>query len=167
MTREVKGTIGSLKILIFGDSLAGDFNHLISNYIHVESFPGATSEQLLEMENKNCGLSFLCSEDKYDVVVIFAATNDIGIPELEIFQNLMELCRVVPRSCIVILMSIPYSPNLNKILQTQSCKLQEYKYCEFFEYLSDDLTRDGLHLNQEGKEICWEMITDELLLPKF
>lgn len=132
-----------MKILIFGDSLAHGLSHFPQEEykVHIESFPGATTEELLGKENKCCGLSMMLAEDHYDVVVIVAGANDVGhgfAPD-EVVKNLLQLgaCRPHPISdlgpllvgdngggCggggdrLVIIMSVPFAPKINHILST-------------------------------------------------
>ena len=147
-----------MRILIFGDSLAAGLDYFPAAWdVHIESFPGETTTELLQRDEKEIGLSLFLSEEKYDVVVVIAGTNDVGHQEniSTIVNNLSLLVELAHSAKHVVLMSIPYCPEINRLLS----ELDYSEYCDFFEYVNEELVgEDGLHLNEKGKKICCEVL---------
>ena len=87
------------KLLVYGDSFATRVQNSLQNMnneIHVESYPGATSEALKDAE---FGLSFLLGEDSYTAVIIIAGNNDVNLTTSETISNINDMvhqCGLIP-----------------------------------------------------------------------
>src|SRR5207249_156643 len=93
---------------------------------HVECFPGWTAAQLLELDDRQCGIAMAVAEDAYDAVVLFAGTNDLGHGEAistvlariaELLQRMRDAKSQGATSPTVIVMSVPRAKTFNKRLQ--------------------------------------------------
>ncbi|AQN67927.1 SGNh hydrolase super family [Saudi moumouvirus] len=138
-------------ILIFGDSLTTGL-HLSDNF-HIESFPGSTSEQLL---NNDFGLDFYLDEANYTTVIIIVGSNDLGhnFSQKEIINNILSLHQIAwKRNLKTIVVGLRDKKFNNMLLrELNNYDSTKYSYCNFLENLSIDKTIDGLHLTLNAKD---------------
>ncbi len=148
-------------VLILGDSLAQGLE-LIQSKSHVESYPGATAKQLAEIDLKT-----ILDEDAYDIIVLFAGTNDLGQGSTlsECLHSIMNLVRMVRTftAIPVLVMELSDQEDFNWILMGKMSNRTKVHYCPGLDMLEDDkFDADGFHLNAAGKQKCAEWIEESI-----
>lgn len=139
-------------ILLYGDSLAGGL--VVNTPFHTESFPGATTEQLL---TGDFDLSFYLNEENYRVVIIVLGTNDLGhlVDWNDVLDNLMVLHQTCWNKGVKTIAVGVRDNKFNKKLKKRLHGHVLYKYCGFLEDVSKKYM-NGIHLTQKGKVLFQE-----------
>jgi len=197
--------MGSVKrILCYGDSLTAGFclrgakfvpyanflkNKLSSNGLNVEidhyGFSGWTTQQLLSNSDKDVlkdftghkgpGLKKALENEKYDLLILMAGTNDLGHGKTaeDIFKNIKTLAEFSLEANVSVLhVGIPDSAflfhssearvkrdNINKLMENYatSKELVIYTPCPFkFSPNSRNFDTDGLHFSEIGYQVFGE-----------
>ena len=152
-----------IKTLIFGASLCEGFGFDSKN-VHVECFPGYTTEELLKLGN--FGLRMLLQEDEYYQVIIIAGTNDVGlgIVNEDVLKNLstmIDICLSNKSVKHVRILGVMVHSRIHEYFNEQLEDLCDMRtsfnmlveYCDILENLDDKfIDVDGVHLNLAGKK---------------
>lgn len=151
------------KVLIYGDSLSEGL--ILEDFdTTIETRRGYTTEDFLNEEKKDIGLSMLLSEDQYNYLVIVMGTNDERYNFWQIDEsvsNIVTLLENIDQSKTKVIISTIMSDAWNKKLD--KLKLDKCKYLH--EYLSNNLLdSDGVHLNVTGKKEFSNKITESIKL---
>jgi hypothetical protein len=155
------GTMPSLRMLIYGDSLAAGLtvDSVLCpqcTFCHVESKPGYTTYDLIADEDNQVGISMLLEEDKYDVLLLVMGTNDTChglVTAQEMADNIWQLYRKAQlhaRAPRLILVACPDDPFKSYAI------FEDARFAHVWPFFCEDMPiqfrhEDGIHLNEAGK----------------
>ena len=143
----------SYNTLLYGDSLVNiNINNLKDFDFEIASYPGHTTEDLINLDKKGIGLSYLLEINKYKAVIICAGINDSTVVHSDIIDNLHYLYKICQDYGIkVIGVFLPNNDEFNLELETNTG--EDIDFNEFFLTAKPEhFGEDKLHLNNFGKQ---------------